>query len=286
MKQFTKELVKELTKVLNDSTRWIIAECVESKINQRDAAAIRVTDCAMKINKIIDLGNAYQSFLDGDSIKTIAADIADTLMKTGMIAQEMMEDKEAILNNVYAKLINAPKNRQMLKSVPYKEFEDLAIVFFTIVKSTEDGQTCLIVNDDVVQKCDLTVDELYDRAMKNTLKTFPPRVSTLSDALGIKDVPEGFIELYVLDHPGYPFGAVHITNTEILSKIASMLNDNLYIIPSSIQEVIIGEASMLDKDYVNSTINETNETTVEDRIFLSSHAYFYDRNENKVSSVY
>ncbi len=201
-----------------------------------------------------------------------------------MIDDEYIEmTKEDLANNVFIKLVNYEKNEIVLRECPHMRFLDLAITFRYLVKHDEEGIASALIKDIEMEKWEISVEELYQYAYENTRRLFPPEMKTISqvlneltDGLNISDDNN----LYVLSNEQGINGATCIMYEDLLHQLALDKGANIYILPSSIHEVILLPAS----DNTNSNqlvemVKEINEFVVRDIDFLSDTVYLYDLND-------
>ena len=94
----------------------------------------------------------------------------------------------------------------------------------------------------------------------------------------------GGIPLLVLTNSRRYLGAACILYRGVLERFAKKLGENLYILPSSVHEVIL-----LPETKVNSSKNllrmvmEVNRTQLAPEEVLSDTVYYYDRKSGKIS---
>ena len=81
-------------------------------------------------------------------------------------------------------------------------------------------------------------------------------------------------------------GATCMIYPGVLSQISKQLHENLYIIPSSVHEVIIlPHSEVRDPEEVQKMIREINETHLSQEEVLSDSLYFYNYLENRIDSI-
>jgi hypothetical protein len=68
-----------------------------------------------------------------------------------------------------------------------------------------------------------------------------------------------------------------------LSELSKKLGDDLYILPSSIHEVMAVPASQFTPEELVETVNQVNSDAVDVSERLSDQVYHYDRAERKLS---
>ena len=67
----------------------------------------------------------------------------------------------------------------------------------------------------------------------------------------------------------------------MLENIRRKIQNDYYIIPSSVHEVLILLADSIGKEELNQMIQEVNATVVESREILAEHCYKYDSKKNR-----
>ena len=84
--------------------------------------------------------------------------------------------------------------------------------------------------------------------------------------------------LFVLTNEAKLFGAVYMFLPEVMDKIADEKGDDLYILPSSIHEILILKTSELDDlPRLQHMVQDINEMQVPMEQRLSNHVYRYNK---------
>ncbi|MBR4759236.1 MAG: hypothetical protein IK078_03695, partial [Lachnospiraceae bacterium] len=106
----------------------------------------------------------------------------------------------------------------------------------------------------------------------------------LGDAAGLADIPEGEIPMYVMSNRVRQNGAATMAYPDALADFAEKVGKSLYIIPSSIHEVLlIPEAGHMGG--LNSMVQEVNRSELNPKEVLADHVYYYDKAERRIVSV-
>lgn len=207
---------------------------------------------------------------------------ADIITKGfNMVTDKYVYDKN-IKDNIVLVLINAEANKELLKTIPHIKFLDLAFVFRWIITRNEYGFSGSIINDSLAKNIELDIDELFELAKKNTRKLLPPKVVTLKNALRAMNAPDDLLDntpeysVFVLSNIYCVEGAAYIAFDDILSEIRNKLNENFYILPSSINEALIIPESFVTPDFVKEMVRDVNNTIVTKTDKLSNNIYFYN----------
>ena len=89
--------------------------------------------------------------------------------------------------------------------------------------------------------------------------------------------------LFVLTNEAKLFGAVYMFLPEVMDKIADEKGDDLYILPSSIHEILILKTSELDDlPRLQHMVQDINEMQVPMEQRLSNHVYRYSKRDGLV----
>lgn len=259
--------------------------------------AITIVNPDSNISPTIYLNDFKKQYEETHDIDEICNKIAELNEK-----HEGVEfDVDSVVNfskvktRICAKLISRERNRNLLKTVPYHEFLDLAVVYFVSVKEMEFAS--ILIHDNLLEKWGVTEEELYSCAMQNTPLLFPenilPMSEVLKDMLSVEAMPEeafAVIEdtIYVATNQSKIFGAAVLLYPRFLEHEAEALGRNFYIIPSSVHEVLIIPAEKIeqDADELLEMVKEVNTTQVSDEEVLSDNVYYYDREKNEVKALF
>ena len=133
----------------------------------------------------------------------------------------------------------------------------------------------------------LSLETLHQTAFSNIKTLLPAELKTMNVVIH-ELLEEPFDEseedcMYVLTNPIRTFGAACILYEGVLEDIGNQLNENFYILPSSIHEVIIvPESKSPNRVELEEMIHEINETQVAVEEVLSDKAYYYSRKEKRL----
>jgi hypothetical protein len=270
------------------------------------------------ISPSIYLNSYYEKYLARNSIDSIVELIMNEYKKS------MVEEKISKLNVPYNfdemksriifRIVNLEKNKNLLTTVPYVPFLDLAITFHCLVKHNVDGIGTIRVNNELMKYWNITMEELKKLGKENTTRLFPPVIKTMTEivnhilhnnssnssmersnydlynldvdieeSLRIKDRYETK-DMYVLTNKKGINGASCLLYPNILSDLADKLNSDLYILPSSIHEIILVEKdNSFQKEDLIRMVEDINLTQVPIEDVLSNNVYIYSRERDSIS---
>lgn len=195
-------------------------------------------------------------------------------------------------------LINTERNRMMLGDMPHMEFLDLSIVFGIMIPQREPGMAVIPVRSAHMKLWGITVEELYRAAGENTQRLAPYGIKSVAEILREtmkKENPEGYgcdtgleefpdsMPLYVISNKNRIQGAACMLYPGLLRRLSDTAGCSLYIIPSSVHELLIlpaGDREMSGE--LKCMIREINDAQVQPDEILSYSLYYYDREERRI----
>ncbi len=191
-------------------------------------------------------------------------------------------DKQRILEKVTYQLINEEKNRERLGNMPYRKFLDLAAIYRVAIGESEEGTDSFTMSNEICKKYGIRESELDDAARRNTEKMgFEVRTMTsiLSEITGEPEDTFAGDPIWVFTNRQRADGASVMLYNEYFDKLACNVNDDLYILPSSIHEVIAIPAGGMKVWKLRLMVHEVNYEKVPADEVLSENVYKYSRKE-------
>ena len=183
----------------------------------------------------------------------------------------------------------------MSRSVHSLIEEDMVIFYIFRAKEEEGVKNIIYIPNKLMQIWGITKEELREAAIANTAREHPAMLEGLADHLAkiLKiGVPECFEEhMWVATNNDGEEGACVIMYPGFLDRTAAELEDDLFIIPSSIHEVIILKAhdsGLNGRDIAEEfkiMIPEVNSEDVRPVERLSNIPYHYDREKKLLETV-
>ena len=201
-------------------------------------------------------------------------------MKT--LEQEVL--KKIAKKSLFVKLVNTERNETLVEQSISKEFLDLSAVVRVILKMDKEGMASMALSKGAAEILGMTEEEIYAAALANTLRLFPPKLMNLGRYVemsigGKLPFGEDEVTTYILTNQKEVDGAFYFMSPEVVGAIAEALEDDLYILPSSINEVLLVRASELEDgvDKLKEMVRDANETVVAEKDILSYNVYHYDK---------
>lgn len=240
------------------------------------------------------LESYYEDYKNGKPIKDVACEFMREYDRSTLydsIDIDFFEDYEQVKPLLGYKLINADMNVELLKEVPHKRFLNLAVVCYSEMPDEifeKIGKGTILIKNEHLDVWEINTETLLKDAIQNMQETNPAELINMMDLLKeLYDDPKGLIcgklPMWVLTSQTRRFGAGAILYNDWLEKVAEEVNDDYFILPSSIHEVIIlPEKYGTDKEYLVKMVREINEEQVDTEELLANNIYYYSRDTKKL----
>lgn len=186
------------------------------------------------------------------------------------------------------RLMSAKSIEGIEDKYPFDKKLDM-VVGYRVLSENEDGATVSSpLTNTALEESGVKREDLYDLALKNTSEIFKPELYALEalvrricdGAPAINLMEERVLdlsEIYVLTNQSGMFGAAVMLQSQTLNKICERLGCPVYILPSSIHEVIlVPKAQGSDPASLKETVGAVNSTVVSEYDFLSDSVYEFD----------
>ena len=233
---------------------------------------------------VMNFTKAYDDYLNGTPIERIvdvfegyvtapselpgapATDIASTIA-----------DFEKVKDKILPRVINIHTNKDYIQNKVYKYIKgtDMVITYNIMVDSDENGVSSVAITKELAKYWKVKQTDIIDVAMNNlkkeafTLQTLPEYGMSLMFGIEAKNYKiedlkdKTLIENgLILSNKNGTFGAMHILNKELLAEISKVAGE-IYILPSSVHEVILIPKEPAKLESLRNMVKQTNEEQVE-----------------------
>lgn len=250
------------------------------------------------------LYEAYRTGYGDRSLESIIESIAASYWEHEQEAQQLYDglgtltDYQKVKDKIIYKLINTRENRELIKQVPNIPFQDLSIVFMLYIKEAEDGICTALINNKHMILWDVTENDLYTEAEKNTPRLLPETCMGMDEVirkleLGKGDgqdcsIPSGLLEngkppFYILTNRLGIVGAACLLYPDVLKKCAEKIGYDLLILPSSVHETLLmAYDETIKSDEMRDLVQFVNASEVPPEDRLSEQVYLYFRSNDRI----
>ena len=165
-----------------------------TKVNQT-MDALSLTPA--KISPTMYLNCMYDQYLKSDDLDKTLRDAAET-MKTAFddaAGMKAMVNFESAKDNIIFVLVNTKQNEELLKTIPNRSFQDLSVIYRWVVNNDGDEMASSIVNDALAENLGMTEEDLFEAAVVNTKRLFPPVVRSMNEVIREMLIQDGIPEV-------------------------------------------------------------------------------------------
>lgn len=299
---FCENVKSKLQELVEEGTNVRIQKVLKNNNVVRYAAIITEKDS--NISPSIYLENYYSDYINGQALSCICSDIISMHEKyRGGIDFNIDDyfDYNFVKDKLYLKAINREKNEEFLKNVPYREFCDLAIIAYIALDEAQKGYATITVNYKNLEMWNVTKEQVFDVALTNMLEKTPPIIEKITSVMRelieerfcniqdyeAKEELDRIIEqmeynndtvMYILTNSKKINGASYIMYEEYLREFANSIDSDLYIIPSSIHELLLIPMNRgVPKDELENMVRDVNKSELSPGEILSDNVYEFYR---------
>lgn len=293
---FKKEVLQQVNDRLEGSTNAVLSPIRKNNDTLWDGLII-YTD-GSDIAPTIYLNSYYdRAYMEGESISSIADDLVRQYRNSlpeKPLDVSFFSDFDKVKDMIIFRVINNKRNSSLLEDVPHIDYLDLSITFSCLISLQSSHDATILIHNNHMDSWQTTPAKLYELALNNTPRLLGWKLTDMKDIIKGLAVPSDDIipdsedlafPIHVLSNRANINGASCILYSGLLKKISEDLDsDCLYIIPSSVHEVLILQgASDVNSCDLDNIICQVNSTTLSEEEILSDHVYYYVRDTDELS---
>lgn len=269
--EFIKAMQTEVEKHIPEDVT--IEQHTEVKNNGTAKVGLILRSKGREIATLIYLEEFYSDYKNGVGISKLAKDLVSIY---GQIKESESYNRKYDFNykkvkdNIFFELIQKKANEELLQKVPYIEYLDLAIVFRVMIDFEEDHMknASMLISNKNLERWKVTRDDVYEVARVNTPRILPAEIDRVAGCM------------YILTNCERYMGAAVILYPDMMEKARQAIEENFYILPSSIHEMIlVPYREGIGREELKNMVMEINRTEVEPEDVLSDTVYYYDGKE-------
>lgn len=207
---------------------------------------------------------------------------------------EFFRKFDEVKDRICYRLVGKDANAAILKDIPHIDYLDLVVCFFYAYRGEELGEGSILIRNSHMEMWQTNLLELMDLAKENTPRLFPGQIFSMQEVIAelseensqlTNDVPCD-LPMRVLSNASKNQGAACILYDEFLDRAAEEFGKNLFVLPSSIHEVILlPDTGKESPEELRKMIHEVNTTQVAPEEVLSDSLYYYDSERKKLAVV-
>lgn len=303
--------INEFSEMLRVIIQSMLPEGYEAKLNtvhknnNQKREAMIISNGSSSMAPSIYLKQHYDSLIKGREMNDIAKEIisiaSNNQSDNDVVSQ--VSDIDTISSRIVFRLINSSLNKERLSELPHIIIENMAKVYVVVHDINVDGVSSIMITNDLLSLWNMSPEKLDELSNINTPKLFPSIIKNMNECICdiLSDQKEDFTieddehfeeflndyikdmssreneRMYVLSNNKGINGAGTILYPNVLQELASKLNSDLYILPSSIHEVILLPArDRMSSRALRDMVIDVNSSQVAPEEVLSNEIYYYD----------
>lgn len=262
---------------------------------------LSILDTGRNISPTIYINDMYERYKENGDLENTIISACNFMAKT-ISETSPVFDVDNFLNSAKDKivfqLINTEQNKSFLEKVPHREFQDLSIIYKVVINVEKESIHNVQVTNELSKRLGMDEEMLFKSAAENTRRILPPTVRNMKDVITEMFEAQGMPEelsnmmmgqipeelpMWVITNNVGNNGAVSMLYENELHELAENMESDLYILPSSVHEVIAVSTDMGNPEELAQMVAEINMQEVSLSERLSNQVYHYDKDLRKLS---
>ncbi len=282
----------------------LLAVFPDRKIEIRDSNGslghdklLTITTPDSSISQVFPLNSFFREYTSGGHLPEICSFIVEAyrdIHEHEGFFLESLHDYSTVESSVCYRLAHLDQIRKRPVPVPYIPFLDLAIVFYIPYMEDDGWCSTVTITDLLMQDWGISdINQLFATAHRNTSRLFPARMESMAGLLNSllseqdeADIRNGLPPMFIVSNITRRHGASVILYDGLLKASSDVFDDDLFILPSSIHEMIFMPASACDSpESLKDMVLSVNQTELDEDDVLSNSVYYYDRKTDKLKII-
>lgn len=303
MREFAEKVRRAMSEVLGDGYEVRLQE-VQKNNGVRLQGLLILTE-KQNVSPTIYLKPFWEAYEGGVTLADLVSKILQIYREDTpgeSIDMSFFKEFEKVKDRICYRLINARQNKALLERIPHIPFLDLAVCFYYAYESEVLGSGTILIYNTHVNMWQTGTAELMRLAQVNTPRLFPWECSSMDAVvreLLSQDAEQSWwlseeekqqlmkeLPMQILSNEQRIHGAACILYPGLLEELAQKTDANLYILPSSVHEVILlPDHKEEDPEQLRAMVREVNCTQLEPEEVLSDNLYYFDCLKKNVTII-
>ena len=269
------------------------------KVNRKlDGLSLLAKSEETMISPTLYINDMYEEYLKTGDLQATLRDAAEAMDEVFREAEVPPLDISTAKDNIIFQLVNTMQNEDMLKNLPHREFQDLSIMYRWVVDVEQKGLASIVISNDLAKSLGMGEEQLFKAAAENTRRILPPVVQSMNEVMRDMFLADGMpkeladlmigeqepeMTMWVISNDRKIDGAASMLYEDKLHDLAERVGTDLYILPSSVHEVIAVSVEMGEPEELAQMVAEVNMDQVDLSERLSNQVYHYDKDLRKIT---
>lgn len=241
----------------------------------------------------------FKAYRDGEDMEEIVGEILEVYESAPSedVDMSFFRDFSKVKDRLCMKLVNRAANPELLPKIPYRDFLDLAVVYYVDCYNPVIGIGTVQVYNSHMETWGVTEEDLWEAASVNTPKRKPGRIESMGDMLAEMFAGQGDgdgeclscsmgeapVPMLVITNKERVYGAAVVLYSRILKQAADKVGSDLFILPSSLHEVLaVPMIEERDAAKLKEMVEDVNRKELRPEDVLSDNVYIYRRELNRL----
>lgn len=270
------------------------------KVNRKlDGLNLLVADGEQTVLPTIYINDIYDKYLKTEDLQLTLQDAAEAMDRVFREAPPVPSlDMRTAKDNIIFQLVNTAQNEDMLKNKPHRDFQDLSIIYRWVVGMDERGISSTVISNHLAKELGMGEEQLFRAAAENTRRILPPVINPMNkvirDMMLAYGMPPEIADLmmremppeqamWVISNDRQMDGAASMLYEDKLHNLAEIVGTDLYILPSSVHEVMAVSVEMGEPEELAQMVAEINMGQLDLSERLSNQVYHYDKDLRRLT---
>ena len=269
------------------------------KVNRKlDGISLLAQNENTMISPTLYINDMYEKYSKTGDLQATLREAAEAMDEAFREAEIPPLDISTAKDNIIFQLVNTMQNEDLLKKLPHRDFQDLSIIYRWVVGVEQQGISSVVINNHVAESLGMGEEQLFRAAAENTRRILPPVVQSMNEVMRDMFVADGMpkeladlmigeqepeMTMWVISNERKIEGAASMLYEDKLHSLAEKVGTDLYILPSSVHEVIAVSVEMGEPEELARMVAEINMDQVDLSERLSNQVYHYDKDLRKIT---
>ena len=304
---FTEELTECIINMAEPGEEVTVRKILKNNDTAFDSVTVKQPGCNM--TPTLYFQDLKRSFDEGMQMDELARSVLSfSRTGSGVWPAEDFDpgDYSYFRDKVMFRLVSSDRNRQYLRHRPHRGRLDLEIVYYYQCRIGKESMGTISVGDEDLNRWGISEEDIYRDALRNTPILNPPVICPITDLLNSFTDPDGMpdlgapvrdadpdegvdiglpvyepdlygnapVPLLVLTNESKYCGAACMLYEGLLRDLSDEIRSDLFIIPSSIHEVLLlPDEGEFSEEELSALVCEINAHFINPSEILSDHVY-------------
>lgn len=304
--EFCNYLLEHIREYLPEELRTASVERIDkAMINGGVSVGIAIHEQDKNLAPCFYVNEVFEQYKEGATIEELCERLVDGYMEARNIeiptTSSDIFNYDTVKDQILPRVINFKRNREMLEERPYSRINDLAVIYMVDLPNFNGYGASVPIFNSIFEKWRIPLSELHSTAIQNAVTN---NAYVLHDirAMIVGDLSMNYLESDVSSHAAADVpmlvlttesqldGAAALANPDILMSVANAVQGDYYILPSSIDELLIISKESAQENgstpkQLGEMVRQVNQQEVEQTSQLSDHIYEFNMENRELRSV-